>query len=322
MKRSFFSAIGLWLAVLATGSSAAEMAIRHEADRLVITDASGGPVAAFVFADSRVGRPAIRDLAAPGGTIVTRPCPPRPGIDLDDHATMHPGVWLGFSDLAKADPWRHKTAVRFAGFEGEPAVTEQGVIFTALVDYLDKPADGPEARVVCRERSTITIRDEEIDGRPIRRLVWDARLAAGGDSRLVFGDVEEMGFGVRVAGPLAPAGGGTYLADHGGRDEKGIFGRPADWVDASGTIDGRAVGVTVVDLPGNPRESFFHARDYGLVLANAFGRKAYGVKKPPRPLRLEPGETLRLRYAVVLHGPLPSEQLVEFVERICAEPAR
>jgi hypothetical protein len=39
-------------------------------------------------------------------------------------------------------------------------------------------------------------------------------------------------------------------------------------------------------------------------------------------LRLEPGETLRLRYAVVLHGPLPSEQLVEFVERICAEPAR
>jgi hypothetical protein len=61
MKRSSFSAIGLWLAVLATGSSAAEMAIRHEADRLVITDASGGPVAVFVFADSRVGRPAIKE---------------------------------------------------------------------------------------------------------------------------------------------------------------------------------------------------------------------------------------------------------------------
>ena len=317
----FSAAVSALLAGAATPGPAAELAIRREADRLVITEAGGEPVAAFVFADSAGGRPAIRDLAAPGGTIVTRPCPPRPGIDADDHAMMHPGVWLGFSDLSGADPWRQKTAVRFAGFDGEPALADGAATFTARIDYLDKAADGPDARVVCRERSTITIRDEVIDGEPIRLLVWDARLAAG-DKRLVFGDVEEMGLGVRVAGPLAPAGGGAYLASHGGRDEKGIFGRPAAWVDASGTVDGRPVGVTVVDLPGNPREPFFHARDYGLVLANAFGRKAYGAKNPPRPLRLEPGETLRLRYALLLHGPLPPERLVEVVERVRAEPAR
>jgi len=316
------AAVCVLLSVAAPPAPAADFAIRREADRLVVTGAGGGPVAVFVFADPGVGRPAIRDLAAPGGVIVTRPCPPRPGIDAEDHATMHPGVWLGFSDLSGADPWRHKTAVRFAGFEGEPAVTEGAATFTARIDYLDTPADGPDARVVCRERSTITIRDEAIDGRPVRVLRWDAVLVAGGGERLVFGDVEEMGLGVRLAGPLTPAAGGTYLASHGGVNEKGVFGRAAAWVDASGTIDGQPVGVTVIDLPGNPREPFFHARDYGFVLANAFGRGAYGVKDPPGPVSLEPGQTLRLRYAVLLHGPLPPERLAAFVGRVCAEPAR
>jgi len=42
---------------------AADLAIRREAERLVVT-AGDEPVAAFVFADPAVGRPAIRDLAA------------------------------------------------------------------------------------------------------------------------------------------------------------------------------------------------------------------------------------------------------------------
>jgi hypothetical protein len=323
MNRTLPAFIGLLLAVVvAAGSPAAELVIRREADRLVVTEAGGEPVASFVFADSGTDRPAIRDLVVPGGTIVTRPCPPRPGIDADDHATMHPGVWLGFSDLSGADPWRHKTAVRFAGFDGEPAVADGAATFTARIDYLDKPADGPDARVVCRERSTITIRDEQIDGQPVRLVRWDAELAPGGDARLVFGDVEEMGLGVRLATPLSPAGGGGYLASHGGRNEAGVFGRSAGWVDASGTIDGRPVGVTIVDMPGNPREPFFHARDYGIVLANPFGRKAYGVKKPPRPLALEPGETLRFCYVIVLHGELSPEQLAKIVGRVRAEPVR
>jgi hypothetical protein len=322
MNRLFSPLLGLVLTVAATGVPAADLVIRQEADRLVVTHAGGGPVATFVFTDPVVGRPAIRDLAAAGGTIVTRPCPPRPGIDADDHATMHPGVWLGFSDLSGADPWRHKTAVRFAGFDGKPAVADGGATFTARIEYLDKPTDGPDARVVCSERSTITIRDEEIAGQPVRVLRWDAELAPGGDRSLVFGDVEEMGLGVRLATPLSPTGGGGYLASHGGRDEAGAFGLPAEWVDATGTIDGQAVGVTIVDMPGNPRKPFFHARNYGLVLANPFGRKAYGVKKPPRPLALEPGETLQLHYVVLLHTAVPPEQLAKIVERVRSEPAQ
>ena len=307
------------LIIVATPVAAADLAVRREANRLVVAEAGGEPVAAFVFADPAVGRPAIRDLAAPGGAIVTRPCPPRKGIDADDHATIHPGAWLCFSDLSGADPWRHKSAVRFAGFVGEPAVVGGAVRFTADFEYLAAAKDTPAAAVACRERSTITIRDREFDGFPVRVLTWEAELTPGGDQPLVFGDVEEMGLGVRLAKPLSPAGGGRYLASHGGVNEQGVFGRAAEWVDAAGTIDGRPVGVTVIDLAGNPREPFFHARDYGLVLANAFGRKAYGVKDPPAAITLRPGESLRLSYAVLLHGDVPDERLPRLVAQVRVE---
>jgi hypothetical protein len=43
-----------------------------------------------------------------------------------------------------------------------------------------------------------------------------------------------------------------------------------------------------------------HARDYGLIVANAFGRGAMG-KGPPDKKVVRPGETLRLRYGVCVH---------------------
>jgi hypothetical protein len=317
--------LGLGLVLLhltAAETTAAALDVRQEDGRLVITTAAGEPVAAFVFADRSVGRPALRDLAAPGGTLVTRPCPPQEGVDAVDHATMHPGVWLCFSDLSGADPWRHKTAVRFTGFEGPPAVIDGAVRFTAKCEYLATAADAADAPVVCRERSTVSIRDREIGGVPLRILIWEAELTPGGDGPLVLGDVEEMGFGLRLATPLSPARGGRYLASHGGRDEKGVFGRAAAWVDATGTVDGRRVGAAVIDLDGNPREPYFHARDYGLLLANAFGRKAYKAADVPPPLSLRRGETLRLRYAILLHGDVPDDRLVAIVNAARETPAR
>lgn len=321
MNKTSLGAILLLTSLAAAHATAADLAIQKEAERLVITAAGGEPVATFVFADPAIGRPSIRDLAAPGGGIVTRPCPPRKGLDADDHATMHPGVWLCFSDLSGADAWRHRSAVRFVGFAEEPSVVDGVARFTAKIEYLGSPTDTPEAPVVCREQSTFTIRDRTIDGFPVRLLTWEAELSASGNAPLVFGDVEEMGLGLRLATPLAPARGGRYLASHGGTNEKGVFGRGAAWVDASGTIDGRRVGATVIDLAGNPREPFFHARDYGLVLANAFGRAAYGVQNPPPPITLQPRTSLRLRYAILLHGDLGDERLAQLITWATADMA-
>ncbi len=57
-----------------------------------------------------------------------------------------------------------------------------------------------------RERSSVSIRDRAIDGFPVRLLLWEAELSPGEHKPLVFGDVEEMGFGLRVATPLSCSG--------------------------------------------------------------------------------------------------------------------
>jgi len=53
--------------------------------------------------------------------------------------------------------------------------------------------------------------------------------------------------------------------------------------------------------PANFRPCWFHARDYGLLLANPFGRRAFR-KGPPSKVVVKPGESLRLRFAVLLHA--------------------
>ncbi|MFM7243768.1 MAG: MGH1-like glycoside hydrolase domain-containing protein [Planctomycetaceae bacterium] len=290
---------------------AAEMVATLRPDRLVVSTAGGAPVVEYVFADPRIGRPALRDLRTPNGGVVTRPCPPREGVDPQDHPTMHPGMMLCFSDLSGHDPWRHKAAVRFLGFDGEPRPGDGSMAFTATIAYLDAPADGPDAAVVCEERSTITISDREVLGVPIRVIDWQAELTAG-EAGVTFADVEEMGFGIRVATGLSPKGGGRYLASHGGRDERGVFGRQAAWCDASGTVDGRRCGVTAVDGEGNPRRPFFHARDSGWLLANHVGVHTY-TKGASGALTLPPRGRLQLAMRYLLHGDVADGELADLV---------
>lgn len=72
------------------------------------------------------------------------------------------------------------------------------------------------------------------------------------------------------------------------------------------TIAGQHVGVTLMAHPGNFRPSWLHARDYGLLVANPFGRKAFRQGDPSKVV-VKPGEHLRLRYGVLLHA-APAEK--------------
>jgi hypothetical protein len=304
--------------LLAMAAVAAGFELDRRDDRLLIVDEAGRPAAVFTFGDPLVGRPAIRDLHTPGGVMVTRPCPIRPGIDADDHATLHPGVMLCFSDLSGADPWRHKTAVRFVGFVGEPATTAGAVRFTFAAEYLAEPKDSPTATVICREESTVTIADRSVAGMEARVVTWDARLTAAGKP-VTFADVEEMGFGIRLVKELSPKWGGRYLAAHGGQDEAGIFGTQADWCDASGEVTGKRVGVTLVDCNADARRAFLHARDYGWLLANAFGRRSY-TKGESGAVTIPADGHLDLQYALVLHGDVPDDALADLVAAAVTAP--
>ena len=121
-----------------------------------------------------------------------------------------------------------------------------------------------------------------------------------------FGDQEEMGFGVRVATPITEKNGGLITTSTGGKTAKATWGKAFDWCDYSGLIGDRRAGVTLLPDPANFRPSWFHNRDYGLMVANTFGRQAMKQGNVSR-VEVKKGETLRLRFGVLLHSATPDQ---------------
>lgn len=277
-------------------AAAADPAVDFERkdDRLDI-HIGGRPFATYVFRDEQIPRPYLMHVHSPSGLQVTRTHPPVRGVDLDDHPTYHPGIWLAFGDLSGADFWRNRARVRHVKFAEEPRGGPGTGSFAVLNSY---EADG---RALCTERCEITIRVRP-DG---YLLTWVSTFRSA-DGEFVFGDQEEMGLGIRMATPLAVVNGGEIRNSDGLVNEAQVWGKQADWCRYSGRLDGRQVGVILMPDPRNFRRSWFHARDYGLLTANPFGRNAF-TRGEKSAIVVKPGEALRLGFGVFIDDAPPGE---------------
>ena len=251
-------------------------------DRLVVT-IDGRPFATYAWDDPSVKRPYFAHVRSPKGRPVTRNFPPAGG-DPTDHATMHPGLWLAFGDISGADFWKNKGVVRHAGFVEEPVADARGGRFAVRNVY--ESGGRTICEEVCRIRIEVTARGYLID--------W--RSDFSGADAFAFGDQEEMGLGVRMATDLIVSRGGVIMSSDGRKNEGQVWGRQADWCDSAGGVG----GIMLMPDPGNFRRSWFHARDYGLLVANPFGRRAFTGGEPSRVV-VEKGETLTLRFGVLVH---------------------
>jgi len=279
------------------------MAVDHETDQIAANkvafvaeqgklriEIDGRPFATYVYEDEQILRPYFSDVFTPSGVKVTRNHPPIEGQDRTDHATFHPGLWLAFGDLDGADFWRNRATVRHVKFIGKPTGGPAHGRFAVLNRY---EAAG---RVICEETCELTVLV-----RPSGYLLlWDSKFSSG-DADFSFGDQEEMGLGVRVATPISVIKGGRIINSDGLKNESQAWGKQADWCDDSGIVGNHRIGVTLMPDPRNFRHCWFHARDYGLLLANPFGRNAFTQGKKSK-LVVRRGETLRLRFGALVHG--------------------
>jgi hypothetical protein len=261
----------------------------------------GEPFATYVYQDKAITRPYFAHVKAPGGVQVTRNHPPVAGVDLPDHATFHPGVWMAFGDVNGSDYWRLAAPVKFDRMLVEPTGGEGRGHFALRFKYQDQKNP---SETVCTEDFHWTIHATGVG----RLMVWDSTFSS--DKKFTFGDQEEMGLGIRVATPIRaernsktgmPPGNGEMISASGARNESEIAGNTFDWCDYRGELDGKLVGVALFPHPENFRPSWFHARDYGMIVANPFGRDAFG-KGEKSAVTVEPGEKFRLRYGVYVHA--------------------
>ncbi len=273
-----------------TTSATDLLAVTGLPGRLRITR-GGFPVADFVHQDERILRPHFANLHAPGGHRVSRNHPPVPSLDAVDHDTMHPGLWMAFGDINGVDFWRNRGRIVHREFTRRPEVRDGRLTFATDNQLVD-----PKGVVVGELRHDITCLVQP--GATV--LLWQATFRSDvGD--LVFGDQEEMGFAARVATPLTEKNGGLLTNSEGRTSAAATWGRAAAWCDYSGTVDGRRLGIQLVADPSNFRPSWWHNRDYGVFVANPFGREALKQGEKSR-VTVARGQPFTLRFGAILHA--------------------
>ena len=134
------------------------------------------------------------------------------------------------------------------------------------------------------------------------------------EGSVTFGDTKESGLmAVRMATSIAKHATITQSTGKGGEGvaaEKETWGKPADWCDESGDIDGKPFGVAIFDAPSNPRHpARWHVRAYGLMSSNIFGLSDFDKKNPKHSgdLTIEKGTTLTFHHRAVIHAGMAAD---------------
>ena len=303
----------LALALSVPAPALAQVTITQKADQITV-DIDGKPFTVFHTGGHDLNRPYLHPLRTAAGTIVNRSVPAGqlPG-ETTDHP-HHAGLFYGHGDVngynywaiqnapyKKIDPKMGRIVVKqvTAVKSGRPGSIE------AVLTWL-KPDGSP--LITERRRMTFHARDD------LRIIDVDLDLEAL--EKVVFNDTKEGTFAMRMATALeerAKVNPGKLVNAQGAEREADVWGKRSEWVDYSGEIDGKKVGVVMMDHPGNPRHpTYWHSRGYGLHSINPFGKRDFlNDKTQDGSLTLPPGDRVRFRYRVVIHQGASPKQIAE-----------
>jgi acetyl esterase/lipase len=300
-----------WAGPDARGDVTIEVADQHLDFRIgkeVVTRYHKGP---------QLAKPYFWPLVAPGGVSVTRswPVEKQPTDETTDHIHQK-SLWFTHGDVIP-EGLPLKTRVNDKNVQGVDFWSERDGHGTIVCVEVGKPASaGTSASIVTRNEWRTADGDKILD--EIRAftlhdltpdawlLVVDIELAAL-FVPVTFGDTKEGAFGLRIHDAIRLAnkkGQGKLVNADGASGELACWGFHSPWCDYSGPIDGKVVGAAIFDDLDNPFPACWHARGYGLLAANPFGRTKSGfpaVRNRSDLVRLDKGERLRLRYGVLVH---------------------
>jgi hypothetical protein len=222
-------------------------------------------------------RPNVHPLTSPSGAVLSRDAP-------EDHPWHH-GLWFTIKFVNGENFWEEYDAY--------------GVLrhMTPTTVHWIRP-----------DRSTVVMVDERtlehVDlGPDAYAIDWSVTLTPEVD--VVLDRTEFTTWG--GYGGLALRGRGDWtdtrlmLAD--GSTHERVLGRPSEWCDLSGTVDGGDAGVLILDHPSNPR---FAVPWYGSTKAATYGDEGWSNFLNAAflwgaPLEVPARTPLAFRYRVVVH---------------------
>ena len=289
------------------GWSADHVSVVREGDRIEVS-IGGEPFTTFYFR-SDATKPYLHPLRAQDGTVVTRSYPME---QVEGEQTDHPhhrGLWFGHGEVNGVDFWATEKEQRARGNAGTIALDKIAAVESGETEGRTDASfawNDPQGVRLLTERRAMRFSRSGHDN----LVDFDIVLVAETDT-VHFGDTKEGTFAVRMATELEEphlrAKGiprtGKIVNASGQASEANTWGKRSPWVDYSGRIAGKSLGVAIFDHPGNPKHpTYWHVRGYGLFAANVFGEHDfYADESRDGSITLKKGETLRFRYRVVVH---------------------
>lgn len=285
----------------------AQVKLARDGDRITV-EVDGKPFTALYVAGPDTTKPYLHPVRAASGTIVTRQYPMAMVAGELRNEKHQRGLWFSHGDVNGFDFWDN---------EASYTTPNRGfIVLDRIVRLKNGSREGSlEARfnwvdpshkpLLTEHRKMVFYSD------PALRII-DLDITLEALEAVTFKDTKEGTFGIRLAAglegptphaPVEPKRTGVIRNSNGGQGEPECWGKRANWVDVSGEVNNEKLGVAVFDNPKNPRHpTYWHVRAYGLLAANIFGVSAFERNPALNGSRtLQPGETMRFRYRVVVH---------------------
>jgi len=269
---------------------------------------------------SKTARPYFHPIIGPTGIGVTRSYPMDDRVAEEEHDhVQHRSLWFGHRRVNGIDFWSENAG------DGRQ-------VHTAIEAVLIKP----KSITLKMSNDWMTAGGHKVlqDAREYRlartqngSIVIDFQITLQAtQGPVVFGETEEAALGLRMAHWMrlvkkdrkTPQKTAAVINSENvwGRE---VWGKRAKWIDYFATDpNGRVVGIALMDHPSNLRHpTWWHARDYGLVAANAFGQSHFETGAPPGAgdFSLEKNGELTLRWRVMVHPGTPRDADVEAAYR-------
>jgi hypothetical protein len=289
----------------------------------------GGKPFTTYYVDAKVAKPYLMPLRSAQGTIVTRGYPVAnevpPGSEHDPSFEPHQRpLYFAHGNIDGLDFWGEEAFAKYYNDHGKQAYGH--MVLEKIAEAKGGDAGviraefslrAPSGRVIADETQAYTFRGD--DRTRIIDCEFTVRATHG---PLTFGDSKEGTFGIRVVKELdSPPS--RMVNSQGAEGEKAIWGKPADWVNYDGKVDGEEVGIAVLDHPKSfHHPTTWHARGYGLFSANPFGLRDF-TRDPNQDgsWTVPERKSLTFRYRVVIHhGDYREANIAEAYRKYAAEP--
>jgi len=308
----FLKTAKAWIIALALVSTvcAVEYAVEREPSGDIAILIDGELFTRYVTSDEETNKCYFWPVIGPGGAKMTRAFPMEdvPG-EKQDHP-HHRSICFGMQEAGGFNTWHEKLTFTKNGVVDENKLKTTGrQVHTKVVRA---KATKNAARLVVHCDNTTP--DGEVYLREIRSFVFrqarngsriidvEIQLVGVKDSITIVGK-KDSGLSVRVAHSMSvDAGEGGTIVNSAGDRDKGAWGKRAPWVDFNGPVEGKRMGVAMLNHPDSFRyPTPWHARTYGLFTANPFALKEVAGEEESGDFDLKKGERVLLKHRLIFH---------------------